>query len=224
MTTYNFLYRSASGAIVAANTQGLSPGSGEAVLTVSQSDTTAIIAYANPAWYLIQGSTPALVEQPHWTVTATASTSTTGQYSISGTLVHPPSTLPTSATVHVAGGTLDATVSSSGTTATTIQLHASVASQPVTVQASASGTVAGSVTLNSGTASIPLQLWTPSGGTPTVGPAGSHAKAYLRQTALGLTADNMMAVLVLSLQNLALASSVASEVVINKIFARVDGK
>lgn len=213
MSTYNFLYNTSSGAILAASTQRITAGSGEAVLSLSQSDTTAILAYANPQWYLIQGSTPALVEQPHWVVTATASTSTTGQYTISGTLAHPPSTLPSSATVSVAGGTIDATVSSSGTTSTTLQLHASVASQPVTVTVSASGTVSGSTTINSGTATTALQLDT-SGSTPTVQPT---TKAYLRQTAFGLTADNLMAMLVLSLQNLALASSVASEVVLNKI-------
>lgn len=213
---YYFLYQTTSGHILAANTQGLTPGTGEGVLQAPSNDDTAILAYNNPNRYLVTGSTPALVAQPFWTVTATASASTAAEYSLVATLNNPPSTPPTTCAFNVAGGGITADITSNQATAT-IQLHESVANQPVSVHVSASGTVSGQTTINSGTATTPLQLWTPSSGIPTVGPSGSNVASYLRQQAIGLTPANQFEIMTLNDQNLAIAVSVGLRTLVEKI-------
>ena len=184
---YWFLYDNTTGIIQqpprqAATNPWPTPPNSWNVASFATTDTTAILAAANPAWYLINGSPAALVLQSYWTVTATESTSTAGEYTLTATLNNPPSTAPTSATFTVAGGTIDAAISSDTATAT-IQLHETVTSQPVAVTVSASGTVSGSTTINSGTAGIGLQLIPASGTTPaTVAPAGAGLASGKRVT------------------------------------------
>ncbi len=219
---YFFLYETSTGIIQQPPIQAVTnpwpnPPSSWSVASFATTDTTAILAAANPAWYLVQSG--ALVIQPHWLVTATASTTTSGEYSLSATLENPPATPPSTCAFAVAGGTLSATVSNNTATAT-IQLHASVASQPVTVQVSASGTVSGSTTINSGTAGVGLQLVT-SGTTPLVAPAGTGSLAYLRQTAFGLTTGNLIGLLVQSLQALMATSSSVSEFLVNVVIPAI---
>ena len=181
----------------------------------ASASTTVLLAYANPERYLVQGTPPALVEQPFWTVTAAESASTTGQYAMTATLNNPGSSVPSTAIFAVAGGTINATVSSNQATAT-IQLHASVASQPVAVQVSATGTVSGQTTINSGTAGIGLQLIT-SGTTPLVAPVGAGSKAYLRAHYLGLTPATQIAILTEALQNLMITAAVSNRILTEKI-------
>ncbi len=214
-----FLYDNTTGVIQqppiqAATNPWPKPPTSWSVASFATTDTTAILAAANPQWYLIQGG--ALVVQPYWLVTATESTTAAAEYTLTATLNNPPATPPTQATFTVAGGTITTSVSNNQAT-TAIQLHASVASQPVPVQVSASATVSGSTTINSGTATIPLQLWTPSGGVPTVGPSGANVTSYLRQQAIGLTQANQFDIMTLNDQNLAVAVSVGLRTLVEKV-------
>ena len=217
---YYFLYENSTGIIqrVSSSTQNPwpNPPNSWSVASFATTDITAILAAANPAWYLISGSPAALQLQSYWIVTAMGSTSTAGEYTLTAMLNNPPSTPPTSATFAVAGGTITADITSNQATAT-IQLHASVATQPVMVQVSASGTVSGQTTINSGTATIPLQLWTPSGGVTTVGPSGNNMASYLRQQAIGLTTANQFDMMTLNDQNLAVAVSVGLRTLVEKV-------
>lgn len=176
-----------------------------------------VMAYTYPQRYLIIGSTPALVEQPYWVVTPTESTTTAGEYSLAATLNNPPSTPPSTATFTVAGGTISATIASNQATAT-LQLHASVASQPVTVQVSASGTVSGSTTINSGTPAIGQQLIPATSSSPAlVAPTGTGSRAYLRAFYLGLTPQTQVAILTEALQNLMITVGVTNRLLTEKI-------
>ena len=218
MNSYFFLYNTSTGQILGARLAASSPytpGTGEAVASFPANDATAALAVNNPQWYLIAGSPATLQMQPYWTVTTTESTTTAGEYTLTATLNSPPASPPTQATFTIAGGTINATISSNQATGT-IQLHASVANQPVTVSVSASGTVSGQTTINSGTASVGLQLIT-SGTTPLVAPAGTGSRAYLRAFFLGLTPATQVEVLTKSLQSLALTSSIISHIGLTKI-------
>ena len=217
---YWFCYNTSTGAITAqyltTNTAMQAP-SGQGLFgpfPQARASATVVMAFTYPYRYLVQSG--ALVEQPYWTATATASMTTSGEYTLAATLNNPPSTPPTSATFTVAAGTISAAITSNMATAT-IQLHPSVATQPVRVQVSASGTVSGQTTINSGAAAIPLQLWTPSGGVATVGPSGNNMASYLRQQAIGLTTANQFDMMTLNDQNLAVAVSVGLRTLVEKV-------
>lgn len=185
---YYFLYHSTTGQILAANTNGFTPGTGEAVLgPLSSTDTNAIVAYQYPQRFLVQGSTPALVEQPFWSVVASASGAT---YTITATLNNPPSSPPTSATLTIAGGTLTASVSSNQAVFT-VALHPSIAVQQIMATVSATGTVSGSVTLGAQTTGVPMKLTTAT--TPAaVVPTGTAGKIQVIQYHLGVSHDAEM--------------------------------
>lgn len=220
---YYFLYTVTTGAILSQDlgtAAPFTPGTGEAILAVPTTDATAADAYANPTRYLIQGSPAALVAQPYWTLAAQESATTSGQYTLTATLNNPPATPPTTATFSTAGSTF--TESITNNTATwTVQLHASVATEPVPLSVSASGTVSGNLTINNGTASTPLQAWTPVSGYPTVGPGGSDPAAYLRQTAFGLSDANLIPILVSALQALMATASSFSQVMLDVVFPAI---
>ncbi|MCL8207177.1 MAG: hypothetical protein K6V97_03765 [Actinomycetia bacterium] len=197
---FYFLYNQTSGLILAANTTGFTPGTGEAVLgPLSSADTNAVVAYQYPQRFLVQGSPAALVEQPWWDVQVSPA-STAGQYTVTATLQNPPSTPPSTATLTLAGGSLSGTVSSNQVS-WTIAVHPSVASQQITATVSASGTVSGTATFGGTAQSIGLQLVT-TANPPLVAPAGPGSKAYLRTYFLGLSADTQIAILTEALQDL----------------------
>ena len=177
---YYFLYNSTSGQILAVNTSGLTPGTGEAVLQLPLTDPTAILAAAHPAWYLVQGSPPVLVLQPYWTATVSV-TSTSNEYEVTAVLNNSPSTPPTSAMFTVLGSAYSEAVSS-GMATFTLAVHPSCVDFPVTVTASASGTVAGSVTFGgSQVPPVQLQCVPLTGGTvPTVTPTGPGSESFLQ--------------------------------------------
>lgn len=213
---YNFLYNTTSGLILAASTNSITPGTGEAVLSAPSNDDTAILAYNNPNRYLITGSTPTLVAQPYWTVVATESTTTSGEYTLTATLNNPPSTPPTSATFAVAGGTIIADMTSDQATAT-VQVHPTVAMLAISVTVSATGTVSGSTTIG-GTTTPPigLQLLPATSSAPAlVAPTGPGSKAYGRAFYLGVSSQTQIEVLTEALQDLYSADSLA----LNTIFA-----
>ena len=185
---FYFLYNSTTGQILATNTSGFTPGTGEAVLgPLGSTDTNAVVAYQYPQRFLVQGSPPALVEQPFWSL---ASTVSSGTYTITATLNNPPTTPPTSATLMVAGGTLTASVSSNQATFT-VALHPSIAGQQILATVSASGTVSESVTLGGQQMGVPLKLSTAT--TPaTVVPTGAPGKIQVIQYHLGVSHDAEM--------------------------------
>ena len=182
--SYYFLYNSTSGEILAANTSSFTPGTGEAVLgPLSSADTNAVVAYQYPQRYLVQGSPPALVEQPWWDVQV-APASTANQYTITAILENPPSTPPSTATLTLAGSSLSGSISSNQVS-WTIALHPSVASQQITATVSASGTVSGTQAWGGTEQTVGLQLIT-TDTPPLVAPTGPESKAHLAAWALGL--------------------------------------
>lgn len=181
---FYFLYNTTSGQILAANTSGFTPGTGEAVLgPLSSAETDAVVAYQYPQRYLVQGSPPALVAQPWWAVQV-APASTANQYTITATLENPPSTPPSTATLTIAGSSLSGSVSSNQVS-WAIALHPSVASQQITATVSASGTVSGSATFGGTAQQIGLQLVTTTT-PPLIAPAGTQAPGFLAAYHLGL--------------------------------------
>ncbi|NMP20792.1 hypothetical protein [Sulfobacillus harzensis] len=177
---YYFLYQATSGQILAANTTGFTPGTGEAVLgPLSPADPNAVIAYQYPQWFLIQGDPPALVMQPYWILEATSGTN--NQYTLTATLNNPPSTPPTSATLTVLGSTYTAMVSNN-TATWTIDVHPSCVHFPVAATVAATGTVSGSATFGgTQTPSVALQCVPLTGGTvPTVTPTGPGSSEFLQ--------------------------------------------
>lgn len=197
---FYFLYNATSGQILVANTNGFTPGTGEAVLgPLSSADTNAVVAYQYPQRFLVQGSPAALVEQPWWEVTV-APTSTVNQYTVSATLENPPSTPPSTATLTLASGTLSGTVSSNQVS-WTVALHPSIVTQQITATVSASGTVSGSVTFGGTAQQIGLQLVT-TATPPWVAPAGVGSKAFLRAFYLGLNPETQIEILTEALQDL----------------------
>ena len=143
---------------------------------IPDTDVTAQAAFQYPWRYLVQDGQ--LAEQPYFTL---ASTSTNGQYSVTATLNNPPATPPTSVTFTIGSWTQTATLSNNEASIT-VQLHPSLASYVVPVSVSATGCVGTSTTIG-GTQPlpIPIQVVTPSGGTPTIGPAASVAAGWLQQ-------------------------------------------
>lgn len=223
---YFFLYDNATGIIQQPPRQAdtnpwPNPPSSWSTASFSTDDSTAILAAAHPDRYLISGSPATLNLQPYWTVSATESTSTTGQYSVNATLNHPPSSPPSSVTFKLAGSSVSASVSSS-TASTTIALHPSITSQPVAITASASGIVDGSTTINPNASSdVDLQLIAASGSTPaTVAPTG-NAKPYLRQQAFGVNDTNLIDALVLAVQTISAGTSVAMDLLINTVLPTI---
>lgn len=215
---YYFIYDTTTGAIYPSLSESAPSVAGMGLLgpyPQATASATVLQAYTFPTRFLAQGSPAQLVAQPYWTVTAAESTTTNGEYTLTATLNNPPSTPPSTATFSMAGGTISADVSSNQATAT-IQLHASVASQPVTVSVSASGTVSGSTTINSGTAQVGLQLIT-SGTTPLVAPVGAGSLAWLRAFYMGLTPENQVAVLTEALQNLAQSVAILGHFTATKV-------
>lgn len=185
---YYFLYNSASGIILAANTQGFTPGTGEAILgPLSSTETNAVVAYQYPQRFLVQGSTPTLVEQPFWSLASAVSSDT---YTITATLNNPPASPPTSATLTVAGGTLTADVSSNQATFT-VAAHPSIAAQQILATVSAPGTVSGSTMLGGQSTGVPLKLSTATT-PPTVVPMGAPGKIQVIQYHLGVSHDAEM--------------------------------
>ena len=178
---YFFLYDNTTGIIQQPPMQATSnpwpnPPSSWSVASFATTDTTAILAAANPAWYLIQDTTPTLVLQSYWTATTSVSSGTT---TITATLNNPPSSPPTSATLAVAGGTMTASISSNQATFT-VAVHPSVAAYQIPATVSASGTVSGSVNLGGNAASpIGLQLYQGSSGNWHVAPGGTGSTYYL---------------------------------------------
>lgn len=182
---YYFLYNTSTGQLLAANTSGFTPGTGEAVLgPLYSADTNAIVAYQYPQRFLVQGSPAALVEQPWWNVTV-APTSAANQYTITATLENPPSAPPSIATLTIAGSTLSGTVSSNQVS-WTVAVHPSVATQSITATASTSGTVSGSTTFGGTAQEIGLQLVTTQS-PPLIAPAGTQALGFLAAYHLGLS-------------------------------------
>lgn len=185
---FYFLYNSTTGQILATNTSGFTPGTGEAVLgPLGSTDTNAVVAYQYPQRFLVQGSPPALVEQPFWSL---ASTVSSGTYTITATLNNPPTTPPTSATLMVAGGTLTASVSSNQATFT-VALHPSIAAQQILATVSALGTVSGTITLGGQTTGVPMKL-NPATMPATVVPTGTPGKIQVIQYHLGVSHDAEM--------------------------------
>lgn len=150
---YNFLYNITSGQIIAVNTSNITPGTGETVLTLPDTDTTAVIAYQFPQRYLIQNNQ--LVAQPYFSFSAQASGN---QVTLTATLNNPPATPPTNCNFVVLGQTFSVPLAS-GAATLALQLHPSVANQQVQVQATATGCVA-AITAVGGTGSqLPLQAY-----------------------------------------------------------------
>lgn len=137
-----------------------------------------LAAYLYPDRYLFQGSPAALVLQPYWTLTATESTATPGQYTVTATLNNPPATPPTTATFAVAGATYSEAVASNKATLT-LQIHPTISDQQVDVQVSASGTVDGSLTIGTGPQKIGQQSWTDANTVNWVGPGGIGSLDYV---------------------------------------------
>lgn len=189
---YFFLYDIVTGIILqpprkATSNPWPNPPTSWNVTSFAAIDTTAIIAAANPQWYLIQGANPALVLQPYWTATATVSSNT---YTLTATLNNPPASPPTSATLTVAGGTVSASVSNNQATFT-VALHPSIAAQQILATVSASGTVSGSTMLGGQSTGVPLKLSTAT--TPhTVVPTGAPGKIQVIQYHLGVSHDAEM--------------------------------
>ena len=164
--------------------------------------------------YLIVGGLPTL--QNYWTASATTISGTT---TITATLNNPPSTAPTSAMVTIGTTTVSVPVSSN-TATIAVALHETLAGLSVPVQVGASGTVTGTVTVGAGgkpPTSVQAIAPTTSGDPYVIGPAGTGAKTFCRQVAMGLTPESEMEVLTLSAQNLYLSTALGMQVLMTKI-------
>ena len=176
---YFFLYDSTTGAIIAANTTGFTPGSGESVLG-PLTDNTAAAAYVNPGRYLVQNG--ALVAQPYLTLAASAPSN--GAVTLTATLNDPPATPPADVTFTVAGNTFTEAFAN-GTATLTVDVHPSVAQFAIPASVAATGCV-GAQTTFGGTQQAPVALQCAPlvGGTvPTVTPCGTGSLAYLQNFA-----------------------------------------
>ena len=164
--------------------------------------------------YLIVGGLPIL--QNYWTVSGTTASGTT---TITATLNNPPTTPPTSATVTIGTTTVSVPVSSN-TATIAVTLHETLAGFSVPVQVGASGTVTGTVTVGAGDkppTSVQAIAPITSGDPYVIGPAGTGAKTFCRQVAMGLTPESEMEVLTLSAQNLYLSTALGMQVLMTKI-------
>ena len=137
-------------------------------------DATYADVWHHPGWYLIQNDLP--VVQSAWTATATAA-STAGQWTVTATLNHPPSSPPTSATFTVAGQTFTSAITSSQATLT-LAIHPLLGNQRVSIQVSASGTISGSTVIGASPALIGQGVQTIQT-VPTVVPAGPGSLNYV---------------------------------------------
>lgn len=174
---FYFLYTTATGAIVAVNTSGFAPGTGEAVVSFDQATASAAVqgAYLNPSRYLMQGSPVEPALQPYLTL---AVAEASGVYTVTATLNNPPATPPTDATFTVAGATYTEAISSN-TATLALQIHPTIAGQQVTVSVSATGIVGASTTIGTAQPLIGQQSWTDSSGVNWVGPGGAGSTAYV---------------------------------------------
>lgn len=184
-----FLYDQTSGSIVAANTTGFTPGSGEAVLG-PLADNTAAAAYVNRSRYLVQGG--ALVAQPYFTIVAAVSGNAA---TLTATLNDAPATPPTTATFTVAGSAITAPITS-GVATLTVDIHETVAAFAVPASVAATGVV-GAQTTFGGSAKAPVALQCEplvGGTTPTVTPCGAGSLAYLQNFAgaSSIPAENVL--------------------------------
>ena len=162
-------------AIAAASNPGTYPKNPGSPLYLD--DATYADVWDHPAWYLIQDSLP--VAQAAWSVTAPESTTTPGEYTVTATLVNPPSRPPSAATFTVAGQTFTSAITSNQTT-WTLAVHPLLGNQRVSIQVSASGTVSGSAGIGASPALIGQDVQTLSG-VPTVVPSGAGSLNYVLQ-------------------------------------------
>lgn len=184
---FYFLYNNTTGQILATNTTGFTPGTGEAVLgPLSSADTTAVVAYQYPQRYLVQGSPAALVEQPWWSVQV-AATSTANQYAITATLENPPSTPPATATLMVPGASISGILSSNQVT-WTVAVHPSILSQVIPVQVSANGTVPGTTQFGGTETHVALTCLA-TASPPTIVPTGPTGRHQVIRYHLGIHHD-----------------------------------
>lgn len=170
-------YDPTSGAIQSAITAASDPGTYPANpgTPLYLDDATWSEVWTHLGWYLIQEGAP--VAQPAWSLTATVSTTTPGEYTVTATLHHPPPTPPSEATFTVAGQTFTRPVTSSQATLT-LAIHPLLGSQRVSVHVSATDTVDGSTAIGTTDALIGQGVQTIQT-VPTVVPAGSGSLNYV---------------------------------------------
>jgi len=170
---YFILYTVATGAILAVNTTGFGPGSGEAVLTAPSNEPNAVLASQYPQRFAVTGTPPALTALAYWSVAAATAS---GLTTITATL-NEAATAPVAATLAVASGTLTAAVTSAQAT-WTLAVHPTLGDQRIPYTVTASGTVAATDALGQTPPLIGQQLVTLDG-VPTVAPGGPGSRDYV---------------------------------------------
>lgn len=100
---------------------------------------------------------------------------------LTATLNNPPSTPPSNVTFTIGSWTQNVALTNDKATLS-VKIHPSLANYAIPVSVSADGCVGASATIG-GTQPLPfpIQVVTPSGGTPTIGPAASVATQWLQQ-------------------------------------------
>lgn len=151
--SYYFLYNLTTGQILASSTTGFTPGTGESVLTLPNTNSTAIIAAQFNDRYIVQNG--ALVEQPYFSLTAATAS---GSAVFTATLNNPPTTPPTSCTFAVLGQNITATLTAN-TAMLTLAIHPSVASQSFSVSVTATGSVQATTTAGGTASGVPMQAY-----------------------------------------------------------------
>lgn len=147
--------------------------SGQVVHTIDDTAPNALATLGNSTAY--QWTANGIVQLPFFTVSYANNTLTV-------TLHNPDSlTTPSSCTVSVAGQSYKVSLAN-GQGTLSISLHASLATYAIPVTVSGSGCFTLNATIGGTQAlPIPIQVFTPSGGTPTIGPAASVATQWLQQ-------------------------------------------
>lgn len=170
----------------------VTPPTGYTALNLTDTDTPSCTAVAaNTKGYQYDATTGKVVEVPYFTLSATESTTTAGQWTVTAALNQPPVTPPTSCVFSVAGTAITETITSNQASVT-LALDAIVQNQSIYVSVAASGVVSASVSVGQGGNTTPLQAIAPTtAGDPyriTTTSKAYAAEAYLSQSQADLAA------------------------------------
>lgn len=191
---------------------------GESVIE-SSVNPSSYAATLNPGeWQVVEGE---LIRAPYWAIQSSVAS---GQTTVTATMINPPATEPTTATLMVGVPKVGAAVVtlpvSSGMVTLSLQLHETLGEYQVPVTVAASGLTLGEALVGIGPM-VPVAVQaippTTSGEPYLIGPTGVGAKTLCRQVAMGLTPQTEMEVLTLSAQNLYLTTALGMQVLMEKI-------